>query len=222
MIRFINNILQFFVFVIFLGISKCSYADLKSELKWISKDLLIACKNEVDYRTLKHLNDFINESKETYISVFDLMIIFNSDYLLFITDKNCALAASKFSTNGISIKEKYLKHKYETDRALDNEVYMQAGYANLIEYSWTMDNQKLQQAQENFNSYLNRNIISKNDKSRCGKLCKDYVYLKQDDGFYLPLHYVGILMAYHDLFQHHYKNFKKQRDKLHSLKKYLI
>ncbi|MDR0234989.1 hypothetical protein [Acinetobacter sp.] len=219
MSRFINNILQFFVFVIFLGISKYSYADLKSELKWISKDLLIACKNEDDYRPLKRLNDFINDSKENEISVFDLMSIFNSDFLLFIKDKNCALAASKFSTNGISIKEKYLKHKYETDRLLDNEVYMQAGYANLIEYSWTMDNQKIQQAQENFNSYLNRNIISENDKSRCGKLCKDYIYLKQDDGYYLPLHHVGILMAYHDLFQHHYKNFKKTEQQITQLEK---
>ncbi|MFW1800040.1 hypothetical protein ACG9YX_08395 [Acinetobacter nematophilus] len=214
-----KKVLQFYVFFILCVISKISYADLKSDLRWISKDLLIACKNEDDYLPLKRLNNFINDSKENEISVFDLMSIFNSDFLLFIKDKNCALAASKFSINGILIKEKYFKNKYKTDRILDNEVYMQAGYANLIEYSWTMDNQKLQQAQEKFNTYLNRNIISKNEHSQCGDLCKDYVYLKQDDGFYLPLHYVGILMAYHDLFQHHYKNLKKTEEQITQLEK---
>ncbi|KEC82933.1 MULTISPECIES: hypothetical protein [unclassified Acinetobacter] len=211
------RVLKIAIFIAFIGMNKFAYADVRSELNLISQDLLIACKNEDDYRPIKNLNNFLNDSKGSDIHVYDLMFIFNSDFLLFIKDKNCALAASKFSANGISIKEKYFKDKYDIERMLNNEVYRQAGYANLIEYSWTMDNQKLQQAQENFNIYLNRNIISKNEKSRCGELCKDYVYLKEDHGFYLPLHYVGILMAYHDLFQHHYKNLKKTEQQITQL-----
>ncbi|MRT38104.1 hypothetical protein GJV03_13085, partial [Acinetobacter sp. RIT698] len=145
------RVLKIAIFIAFIGMNKFAYADVRSELNLISQDLLIACKNEDDYRPIKNLNNFLNDSKGSDIHVYDLMFIFNSDFLLFIKDKNCALAASKFSANGISIKEKYFKDKYDIERMLDNEVYRQAGYANLIEYSWTMDNQKLQQAQENFN-----------------------------------------------------------------------
>ena len=83
------------------------------------------------------------------------------------------------------------------------------------EASWKITNE----LQEYIDKLSEDDKLSVEDKilSTYEKLCKDYVYLKEDHGFYLPLHYVGILMAYHDLFQHHYKNFKKTEQQITQL-----
>lgn len=67
------RVLKIAIFIAFIGMNKFAYADVRSELNLISQDLLIACKNEDDYRPIKNLNNFLNDSKGSDIHVYDLI-----------------------------------------------------------------------------------------------------------------------------------------------------
>ncbi|MBJ8551854.1 hypothetical protein [Acinetobacter bereziniae] len=198
------------------GISLSIYADivtLKADLTQLAQPLQTQCKG-VDYLPLKVLGEFLKSDNSEKIDVYQMDVIFVSDFLGYLDNKNCALAASDFTIAGVKILNQY-RDLWEKDLAKDRKVvryetYLAAGEASLVKYKWTHNPQYLDDADHLYKQYLQTSAISKQQKAQCGKKCSDdLVYLNQKQYFRLS-DYASISYTYHQLFDEIYRQYSDQ------------
>ena len=212
----------------FLGaISLPTRADivvLKADLTQLAQPLQTQCKG-VDYLPLKVLGEFLKSDNSEKIDVYQMDVIFVSDFLGYLDNKNCALAASDFTLAGVKILNKY-RDLWEKDLAKDRKVlryetYLAAGEASLVKYKWTHNPQYLDDADHLYKHYLQTSAISQQQKVHCGKKCSDYlVYLDQKKYFKLS-DYASISYTYQQLFKEIYRQYSDQDPNFKDAKKSL-
>ncbi|MDR0234987.1 hypothetical protein [Acinetobacter sp.] len=212
----------------FLGaISLSTCADivaLKADLTQLAQPLQTQCKG-VDYLPLKVLGEFLKSDNSEKIDVYQMDVIFVSDFLGYLDNKNCALAASDFTLAGVKILNQY-RDLWEKDLAKDRKVvryetYLAAGEASLVKYKWTHNPQYLDDADHLYKQYLQTSAISQQQKVHCGKKCSDYlVYLDQKKYFKLS-DYASISYTYQQLFKEIYRQYSDQDPNFKDAKKSL-
>ncbi|KAF1027890.1 MAG: hypothetical protein GAK29_00366 [Acinetobacter bereziniae] len=212
----------------FLGaISLPTRADivvLKADLTQLAQPLQTQCKG-VDYLPLKVLGEFLKSDNSEKIDVYQMDVIFVSDFLGYLDNKNCALAASDFTLAGVKILNQY-RDLWEKDLAKNRKVmryetYLAAGEASLVKYKWTHNPQYLDDADHLYKHYLQTSAINQQQKVQCGKKCSDYlVYLDQKKYFKLS-DYASISYTYQQLFKEIYRQYSDQDPNFKDAKKSL-
>ena len=202
---------------VFTFIPVFSYADivaLKSDLTQFAQPLETQCKGLESYMPLNMLHKFLNRSNSEKIDVYSMDVIFVSDFLGYLEDKNCALAASDFTISGVKILNQY-RDLWEKDlpkerKILRYETYLAAGDASLVKYKWTHKIQYLDDAHQFYTQYLVTNAISQQQKDQCGKKCAEYLADVSKMKYFDLYDYASISNEYRKLFGDIYEQYSQQ------------
>ncbi|MBJ9951462.1 hypothetical protein I5735_00105 [Acinetobacter baumannii] len=209
------------------GISLSTYADivaLKADLTQLAQPLQTQCEG-VDYMPLKVLNEFLNGDNSEKIDVYQMDVIFVSDFLGYLDHKNCALAASDFTIAGVRILNQY-RDLWEKNLAKDRtmlryETYLAAGEASLVKYKWTHNPQYLDDADQLYKQYLQTSAISQQQKAQCRKKCSDYLVSLDRKQYFRLSDYASISYTYQQLFNEIYRQYSDQDPNFTDAKKSL-
>jgi len=202
---------------VFTFIPVSIYADiaaLKSDLTQFAQPLETQCKGLDRYIPLNMLHQFLNRPNSEKIDVYSMDVIFVSDLLGYLEDKNCALAASDFTISGVKILNQY-HDLWEKDlpkerNVLRYETYLAAGDASLVKYKWTHKIQYLDDAHQFYTQYLMTNAISQQQKDQCGKKCAEYLADVSKVQYFNLYDYASISKEYQKLFHDIYEQYSQQ------------